>query len=274
MSRISERFESLRRKGSGAFIPYVCAGDPDCDFTLRQIERLAKAGADIFEIGLPFSDPVADGPVIQGAMNRSLSSGFRTKDVFGLISSSRMRGIDHPIVVMTYYNPVLRFGVASFCKRLAEAGGDGMLVVDLPPEESKELDGAARANVLDVVRLVAPSTADSRLDFILSIASGFVYAVSTAGTTGARVQLPASAERLLGRVTARSGIPVVLGFGVSSPSHVRAALSMGASGIVEGSRLISIYSDSLNAKDKALDLIERHAKEMKTATLLPERHNG
>ncbi|MBU0684526.1 MAG: tryptophan synthase subunit alpha [Thermoplasmatota archaeon] len=274
MSRVSERFERLRREGSGAFIPYVCAGDPDFDFTLRQIERLAKSGADIFEIGLPFSDPIADGPVIQGAMNRSLSSGFRTKDVFDLISFSRMRGVDQPMIVMTYYNPLLRFGVASFCEKLAEAGGDGLLVVDLPPEESKELDGAARTNALDVVRLVAPSTADSRLDFILSRTSGFVYAVSVAGTTGARIQLPASAERLLDRVTARSGIPVVLGFGVSSPSHVRAALSMGASGIVEGSRLISIYSDSLNDKDKALDLIESHAKEMKTATLLTERHNG
>jgi len=273
MSRVSERFECLRREGSGAFIPYVCAGDPDCDFTLRQIERLAKSGADIFEIGLPFSDPIADGPVIQGAMSRSLSSGFRTKDVFGLISSSRMRGVDQPIIVMTYYNPLLRFGVASFCERLAEAGGDGLLVVDLPPEESKELDDAAKVYGLDVVRLVAPSTADFRLDFILSKASGFVYAVSVAGTTGARVELPASAERLLDRITARSGIPVVLGFGVSSSSHVRAALSMGASGVVEGSKLISTYSDSLNDRDKALGLIERHAKEMKAATLSPERHN-
>jgi tryptophan synthase alpha chain len=273
MSRISERFEALRREGSGAFIPYVCAGDPDFDFTLRQIERLAKAGADIFEIGLPFSDPVADGPVIQGAMNRSLSSGFRTKDVFDLISSSRMRGVDRPMIVMTYYNPVLRFGVASFCERLAEAGGDGLLVVDLPPEESKELDDAAKVHGLDIVRLVAPSTVDSRLDFILSKASGFVYAVSVAGTTGARVQLPTFAEKLLSRITSRSRLPVVLGFGVSSPDHVRAAISMGASGVVEGSKLISTYSDHLGERDKALGLIERHAREMKAATFRSERHN-
>jgi len=273
VSRISETFRSLEAKASGAYIPYVCAGDPDCDFTLAQIERLAKAGADIFEIGLPFSDPVADGPVIQGAMNRSLSSGFRTKKLFDLVSSSRMRGVDQPVVVMTYYNPLLRFGVGSFCKKFAEAGGDGLLVVDLPPEESKELDSMAKAHGLDVVRLVAPSTSDSRIDFIVSRASGFVYAVSVAGTTGARDQLPTSAEKLLGRVTARSNIPVVLGFGVSSPNHVRAALSMGASGVVEGSKLISTYSDSLNDRDKALDLIERHAKEMKAATLRLERHN-
>lgn len=273
MSRISERFERLHRMGSGAFIPYVCAGDPDCDFTLAQIERLAKAGADILEIGLPFSDPVADGPVIQGAMSRSLSSGFRTKKLFDLVSFSRMRGVDQPIVVMTYYNPLLQFGVASFCKRLAEAGGDGLLVVDLPPEESKELDSMAKANGLDVVRLVAPSTSDSRIDFIVSRASGFVYAVSVAGITGARDRLPTSAEKLLGRVTARCDIPVVLGFGVSSQNHVRAALSMGASGVVEGSKLISTYSDSLEDRDRALDLIEMHAKEMKAATLRPERHN-
>ncbi len=273
MSRISERFESLQRSGAGAFIPYVCAGDPDCGFTLAQIERLAKAGADILEIGMPFSDPVADGPVIQGAMNRSLSSGFRTKDLFDLVSSSRRRGVDQPIVIMTYYNPLLRFGIASFCKRLAEAGGDGLLVVDLPPEESKELDSMAKAHGLDIVRLVAPSTSDSRIDFIVSRSSGFVYAVSVAGTTGARDRLPTSAEKLLGRVAARSNIPVVLGFGVSSPSHVRTALSMGASGVVEGSKLISTYSDSLEDREKALDLIERHAKEMKSATLRTERHN-
>jgi tryptophan synthase alpha chain len=274
VSRISERFGRLQRTGSGAFIPYVCAGDPDCDFTLAQIERLAKAGADIFEIGLPFSDPVADGPVIQGAMNRSLSSGFRTERLFNLVSSSRKRGVDQPIVVMTYYNPLLQFGVGSFCEKLAEAGGDGLLVVDLPPEESKELDGMAKANGLDVVRLVAPSTSDSRIEFIVSRASGFVYAVSVAGTTGARDRLPTSAEKLLARTTARTSIPVVLGFGVSSPDHVRAALSMGASGIVEGSRLISTYSDNLDDREQALGLIEEHAKEMKAATLRPERRNS
>ena len=273
MSRISDRFERLMRMGSGAYIPYVCAGDPDCDFTLAQIERLAKAGADVLEIGLPFSDPVADGPVIQVAMNRSLSSGFRTKDLFDIVSSSRARGVDQPVVVMTYYNPLLQFGVAPFCKKLAEAGGDGLLVVDLPPEESKELDSMARAHGLDVVRLVAPSTSDSRIDMIVSRASGFVYAVSVAGITGARDQLPTSVGELLSRVTARSNIPVVLGFGVSSPNHVKAALSMGASGVVEGSKLISTYSASLENRDKALDLIERHAKEMKAATLRPERHN-
>jgi tryptophan synthase alpha chain len=273
MSRISDRFERLRRTGSGAFIPYVCAGDPDCDFTLAQIERLAKAGADILEIGLPFSDPVADGPVIQAAMNRSLSSGFKTKDLFELVSSARMRGINQPIVVMTYYNPLLKFGVKSFCEKLSKAGGDGLLVVDLPPEESEELDGLAKANGLDVVRLVAPSTSDSRIDLVVSRTSGFVYAVSVAGITGARAQLPQTAGTLLSRITARTRIPVVLGFGVSSPSHVKEALSMGASGIVEGSRLISTYSESLANKNEALDMIERHAKEMKAATLQSERHN-
>ncbi len=273
MSRISERFERLRRTGSGAFIPYVCVGDPDCDFTLAQIERLAKAGADILEIGLPFSDPVADGPVIQAAMNRSLSSGFKTKNLFELVSTARMRGIDQPIVVMTYYNPLLKFGVKSFCEKLSKAGGDGLLVVDLPPEESEELDGLAKANGLDVVRLVAPSTSDSRIDLVVSRTSGFVYAVSVAGITGARAQLPQTAGILLSRITARTMIPVVLGFGVSSPSHVKEALSMGASGIVEGSRLISTYSESLANKNEALDMIERHAKEMKAATLQSERHN-
>jgi len=214
VSRLEEVFRSLASDGSGAFIPYVCAGDPDEEYTVELVRTLVDAGADIVELGLPFSDPVADGPVIQKAMIRSLSGGFRVSDIFRTVSTLRSQGIGVPVVVMTYYNPVLRFGVRPFCSALSEAGADGMLVVDLPPEESRELDEAACGNHLDVIRLVAPSTPDTRLDLIISKSSGFVYAVSVPGTTGARDVLPPSAHQLLSRIVPRCPLPVVLGFGI------------------------------------------------------------
>jgi tryptophan synthase alpha chain len=264
VTRIVDAF--ARARGRSAFVPYVCAGDPDKRFTIDLVKSLARAGADIIELGMPFSDPVADGPVIQQAMNRSLAAGFRCSDVFELIAGIRKDGIDQPIVVMTYYNPVLRMGVKEFCSRLAQAGADGILPVDLPPEESMELDSAASQHGLDVIRLIAPSTSDSRIEYILTKAQGFVYVVSVAGTTGARNELPRSAVELLGRVTSRSKLPVVLGFGISSPEHVRAAISSGASGVVEGSKLISIYSTSMNDRSRALEAVRAHASQMVGAT--------
>lgn len=266
MSRISQTFRSLRTAQSGAYIPYVCAGDPDIDFTIELVRRLCRSGADILEIGLPFSDPLADGPTVQEAMGRSLSSGFRVSDVFELVRAFRNDGIHQPIVLMTYYNPVLSFGVGEFCTRLADSGGDAMLVVDLPIEESEELDTAARKNDLDVIRLVTPTTDDGRLDVLLSMASGFAYAVSVAGITGARAMLAESAIALVKRVRSRSELPVVIGFGISSPDHVRKTMAAGASGVVEGSALISRYAPHLSDRSKALELVEQHAREMKAAT--------
>jgi len=267
VSQISDVFRALASDGSRAFIPYLCAGDPDKQFSLELMHRLSRAGADILELGLPFTDPVADGPVIQAAMGRSLSGGFRCADFFELVRSARQEGIRKPIVAMTYYNPVFKMGSERFCDRLVEAGADAVLAVDLPPEESQELDNACHARNLDVVRLIAPSTTDSRMDYILSRASGFVYVVSVSGTTGAREVLPPSAESLLKRVVKRSELPVALGFGISAPEQVRAAISCGASGVVEGSKLISIYAESLPDRESALDRVERHVRDMKSATL-------
>ncbi len=167
MSGISSAFKSLAGAESGAYIPYVCAGDPDSEFTLDLVNRLCKAGADIIELGLPFSDPVADGPVIQGAMSRSLSAGFKVARIFDTVAAVRDSGLKQPIVIMTYFNPVVKMGVDKFCARLANSGGDAVLVVDLPMEESRELDEAAADYGLDVIRLVAPSTDDERMGLIL-----------------------------------------------------------------------------------------------------------
>ena len=267
MSRINKAFQEVLAKGDGAFIAYICAGDPDVHFTVEQAVRLSEAGADILELGLPFSDPVADGPVIQGAMNRALSGGFTTGNIFQVLRSVRRRDVKQPIVIMTYYNPVLQFGPDNFCKAAADAGADGLLIVDLPPEESGDLDRSALSHGLDVIRLVAPSTSSERLEVILSRASGFVYAVSVAGTTGARSELPSSAGELVRRTAARTRLPVALGFGISTPEHVKAALSMGAVGVVEGSGLIATYSAVINQRASALDSVEHHAREMKRATV-------
>ena len=267
MSRIEETFREVLSRGEGVFIAYVCAGDPDPNFTVEQIVRLSEAGVDILELGLPFSDPVADGPVIQSAMNRSLSGGFTTEQVFQLLRAVRERSVNKPIVVMTYYNPVLQYGPDKFCKAAVASGADGLLIVDLPPEESADLDSLAASCGLDVIRLVAPSTSSERLDEIMRGASGFVYAVSVAGTTGARATLASSAGDLVRRTSSRTKLPVALGFGISAPEHVRSALSMGAAGVVEGSGLISAYSAILPQRTDALDRVERHAREMKRATL-------
>lgn len=170
---------------------------------------------------------------------------------------------------MTYFNPILKMGPKKFCKSLSESGGDALLVVDLPPEESSSMIDLAKENDLDMIRLIAPSTADDRIEYILSEASGFVYVVSVAGTTGERESLPESAVSLIRRVSGRSKLPIALGFGISMPKHVRQAVSAGASAVIEGSRLITLYSELLGDREKALEAVERHAREMIAANSSP-----
>lgn len=267
MSRIADTFRSLDARGEGAYIPYVCAGDPNADFTNRLVSTLFDSGADIVELGLPFSDPIADGPTIQEAMGRSLSAGLKVNDIFAMVSSIRSSDSKKPIVLMTYFNPVLKMGVEEFSRRLASSGGDGILVVDLPPEESSELEHAVKASSLDLIRLVAPSTSNGRIDEILSSASGYVYAVSVSGVTGARDKLGLSGLELVRRVASRRSLPVALGFGISKPEHVREAMMAGASGVVEGSELISMYARIAGSPDAALEAVSKHAREMKQATV-------
>jgi tryptophan synthase alpha chain len=265
MSRISETFGALARSGDAAYIPYVCCGDRGNEFTVELMKRLAKAGADVIELGLPFSDPLADGPTIQAAMARSLSSGFKVAGVFDVIARARAGGVTAPVVVMTYYNPVLRLGPDEFCRKLKEAGADAVLPVDLPMEESGELEALARANGLDVIRLVSPTTDNERMAEILSSATGFVYAVSVSGVTGQRESLPHSAMALLKRLSEKAELPVVIGFGISNQEQVRQAVSAGASGVVEGSALIDLYARADEPEEGLLAKVEKHAREMKDA---------
>ena len=267
MSTIPAAFERLAKERRAAYVPYICAGDPSESFTVDLASRLCSSGADLLELGLPFSDPVGDGPVIQEAMNRALSGGFQTGQLFGVIGKLRERKVSQPIVIMSYFNPILRYGPERFCSDAARAGADGLLVVDLPIEESDELDAAARANGLDAIRLIAPTTSEMRMNRILSAASGFVYAVSVSGVTGARSSLSSSAIALLTSLKARSKLPVLLGFGISAPQHVIEAVGAGAAGVVEGSALVRLYADHLDDPQLALDMIDQHAREMKTAAV-------
>ena len=267
MSRISQAFEKLRKSGEGAYIPYVCCGDLGPEFTIRLAKRLTSAGADIIELGLPFSDPLADGPTIQSAMVRALSSGFKTQTLFDTVSRIRSEGVRTPIVVMTYYNPIIRMGIEGFCAKMSEVDADAVLVVDLPIEESSELDKAAAANDLDVIRLVAPTTNDARAKRIIDMTTGFVYAVSVSGVTGAKHTLPDTASNLLRRLRRIDGsAPIALGFGISNREQVVDAMTAGASGVVEGSALIDIYSRHSQNEEALLDQIEQHSAEIKDAT--------
>lgn len=266
MTAISDTFRRLSEAREGAYIPYICCGDCGKDFTLELMTRFERVGADIIELGLPFSDPLADGPTIQAAMMRSLDSGFRVAHIFDTIQDARASGVRAPIVVMTYYNPIVRLGIDEFCSKLASAGGNAILPVDLPIEESGDLDQAARSSSLDVIRLIAPSTAEERAAAILGATTGFAYAVSVSGVTGERSTLPESALSLLRRLRRQSDVPIALGFGVSSPEHARAAMLAGASGVVEGSALINAYMSAESDRSKGLSLAEAHAKGIKGAT--------
>ena len=267
MSRIHETFENLKRSGEGAYIPYLCCGDRGTDFTVRLARKLTDAGADVIELGLPFSDPLADGPTIQSAMVRALSSGFSTQKLFDTISCIRSEGVKTPIVVMTYYNPIVRMGIEEFCSELSKVEANAVLAVDLPIEESSELEKATANNGLDAIKLVAPTTDDDRAKQIMDMATGFIYAVSVSGVTGAKNSLPDTALTLLGRLRRINGsFPIAIGFGISNKKQVSDAIAAGASGVVEGSALIDIYSRQSQDEEVLLEQVGRHSAEIKDAT--------
>jgi tryptophan synthase alpha chain len=237
MSRIREKFGELKRSGHGGFIPFVTAGDPDLATTERLLIELAKAGADIIELGVPFSDPVADGEVIQRASERALRNGVTVHDALTCARNVR-RHIDVPIVLFSYFNPLLQFGLELFAPTARQAGIDAVLVTDLIPEEAESWTQNLLRHGLDPIFLVAPTTSDKRLALTAQQARGFIYAVSRAGVTGARDQMTRDAEDLVRRVRSVSDLPVAVGFGISSPEQVRAVCRFADAAIV-GSAIVT-----------------------------------
>ena len=238
MSRIAARLEALAREGRRAFVPYVMAGDPDFDASLAILRGLPGAGADAIELGVPFTDPMADGPVIQRAGQRALAGGMTLARTLEMARRFREGDDATPLVLMGYHNPIASRGVERFVAEAGGAGVDGLIVVDLPPEEDEELCIPARAAGLDFIRLATPTTNDRRLPAVLRNASGFVYYVSIAGITGAAAPTPEAVAPEVARIKAAAGLPVLVGFGIRTAQAARAIAAV-ADGCVVGSAIVA-----------------------------------
>ncbi len=218
MSRIAETFARLRQDGKKGFIPFITAGDPNLETTRELIVELARA-ATVIELGVPFSDPMADGPVIQRASERALRQGFGLTEILQTIAEARKQ-TRVPIVLFSYFNPLLQFGLEKLAREAEHAGVDGILVTDLAPEEAGRFAAMLRAHEIDLIFLVAPTSTDERLRMVAERASGFIYAVSRTGVTGARAEMSVESEKLVSRVRKFSDLPVAVGFGISKPDQV------------------------------------------------------
>ncbi|MFT8462495.1 tryptophan synthase subunit alpha [Acetobacter persici] len=252
MSRIAARFKALAAEGRGALIPYLEAFDPDFETSLALLKAMPAAGADLIEVGMPFSDPSADGPVIQLAARRGLKAGATLAGVLDLIADFRKDDQDTPVILMGYLNPVEAYGHARFCEDAAAAGVDGLILVDLPPEEADILEAPAQSAGLDIIRLVAPTTSDERLRYVLSHASGFVYYVSITGITGTRTASAEDLQAALLRIRAATDLPVAIGFGIRTPEQAATAAGI-ADGAVVASALLSTLADTLDTDGKTTD---------------------
>jgi tryptophan synthase alpha chain len=284
MTRIATRFTALRREGRGALIPFIEAWDPDGATSMELLRGLPGAGADLIEIGIPFTDPMADGPIVQAAGKRSLAAGVTVVHVLELVREFRRGDDATPIILMGYINPLLSYGVERFCTDAAAAGVDGLIMVDLPTEESDLLVPPARANGIDIIRLVAPTTDEQRLPLVLAGSSGFVYYVSITGITGTRTASADELAEAIPRIRKVTDLPIAIGFGVRSPAQATAAVRA-ADGAVVASALIDTLANSLDAQGRAgpdtvrrvLNQVRELAEAVRTARLnlpLPVREGA
>lgn len=247
MSRLDERFAAMRREGRTGLVTYVTAGDPDLPRTARILRALDRGGADVIEVGVPFSDPLADGPVIQRAAERALAAGTTLAGVLDTIAAERPH-LHAGIVLFTYANPVLRFGVDAFATRAAEAGVDGVLTLDLPLEEAGPLRRSLAGAGLDTIFLLSPTTTPERIALANRLGAGFLYVISRLGVTGVRAQVADGLAELTARIRAHSTLPIALGFGLSRPEHVRQA-GAHADAVVVGSALVDRIAAWADAPD-------------------------
>jgi tryptophan synthase alpha chain len=259
MNRLERRLGEARSAGRRALIVYLCAGDPDLQTTEQLVPALAAAGADVIELGVPFSDPLADGPTIQAAAERALRSGTTLPRILDLVGRLRRQGCEVPLVLMGYMNPIVRMGLEAFVARSADVGVDGFIVPDLPLDEADPLADAAEARGLSLVLLAAPTTPPDRLRRIGERTRGFLYFVSITGVTGARAALPADLPARLDRVRAASQAPVAVGFGISAPEQA-AALAEHADAVVVGSALVAEIARSGGQADRPVALVRSLAQ--------------
>lgn len=237
MGRIDESFSKLKQQGRKGLIPFITAGDPDLETTAELLVELSRAGASLIELGVPFSDPMADGPVIQRASERALKHGLGITDFLRLVADFRKKS-ETPIILFSYFNPLLQFGLKRLAEEAKAAGVDGVLVTDLSPEEAGEFESELRANDLDMIFLVAPTSTDERLQLVAEHARGFIYAVSRAGVTGAQSSVSVEAEKLVNRMRQFSSLPIAVGFGISTSEQVK-DVHRYADAVVIGSAIVS-----------------------------------
>jgi tryptophan synthase alpha chain len=249
-TRIDARFAQLQREGRSAFVTFVMAGDPDPETSLAIVKALPRAGADIIEVGMPFTDPMADGPSIQAAGLRALKAGMTLRKTLAMVGAFRKTDNATPLVLMGYYNPIYIYGVDKFLVDAKAAGVDGLIIVDLPPEEDEELCLPAMKAGLNFIRLATPTTDDKRLPAVLANTSGFVYYVSITGITGAAAAESGAVGAAVARIKRHTGLPVCVGFGIRTPDAAR-AIAQRADGAVVGTALIDALRGSLDANDHA-----------------------
>ena len=259
MSRIEAKFKELRKNNSPAFVTFLMAGDPDLPTSLKIMIELPKLGVDIIEIGMPFTDPMADGPAIQKAGQRALDSGTTLTKVLDLVRNIRTKNEQIPIVLMGYYNPIYSMGVKKFLTNAKKVGVDGLIIVDLPPEEDSELCLPAKKAGLDFIRLATPTTSPTRLPTVLKNTSGFIYYVSVAGITGASNLNVEEVEREVTRIKGKTHLPICVGFGIKTTSDAKKVANI-ADGVVVGSAIIDLIE-----KEKTIDDIKNYIKSLARA---------
>ncbi len=262
MSRIAETFERLRAEGRPGLVTYTTAGDPDLARSADILRTLARAGADVLEVGVPFSDPLADGPVIQRAVERALAAGGSMRATLDMIASIRA-DVHTPIVLFTYANPIVRMGLDTFAARAAAAGVDGVLALDLPVEEADEFREALTRHGIDTIFLLSPTTIESRIKRAAELGRGFLYGISRLGVTGARDTVATGAEEMVRRIRSITDLPLALGFGISKPEHV-AEVGRYADAAVVGSALVALIAETSGAPDQ-LARVEDYVRSLSAA---------
>lgn len=250
MSRLAQRFADLKAQGRKGFVAYISGGDPDPETSARLLQGLPAAGADIIELGVPFTDPAADGPAVQAAGLRALKAGISMRKILTMVRKFRETDQATPIVLMGYYNPIYRYGPEQFAKDAATAGVDGLITVDLPPEEDPELRRPAEAAGLDIIRLTAPTTDDARLPKVVGTASGFIYHVSITGITGTKSPTVEILRPAMERLRRHTDLPIAIGFGVKTPEQAREIGAL-ADAVVVGSAIVNAVAERLDGQGKA-----------------------
>jgi tryptophan synthase alpha chain len=264
MGSVSKHIEALRDRGQCALIPFITAGDPDLETTAKALQVLDRSGADLIELGVPYSDPLADGPVIQAAATRALQRGTRLEQVLEMLKTASPN-LQAPIILFTYYNPIINRGVKAFMQQIAAAGASGLVIPDLPLEEVKDVLQTAKDAGIEVTLLVAPTSPKARIEAIAQQSQGFIYLVSVTGVTGMRSQIESRVQTLLTDLRGVTDKPIGVGFGISQPSQAKQVMEWGADAVIVGSAFVKRLAEG--SPDQGLQAIETFCRTLKAAIL-------